>query len=83
MPIMRFLAFVWIFFIMCYDYTSTVRYRTLPVLKANTFFKNLSDLFSGYSVDINSGTFIAEMMTWQEKFVMTIRNTKRCWKEEK
>lgn len=83
MPIVQFLAFVWIFFIMCYDYTLTVRYRTPSVLKANTFLKNLSDLFSGYSVNINSGTFIAEMMLWKEKFVMTIQNSKRCLKEEK
>ncbi len=47
---------------MKYDYTLTVRYRTPPVLIANTFFKDLCDHSSAFSVNINSGTFIAEMM---------------------
>ena len=59
-----------------YDYTLTVRYRTPLVLIANTFLINLCDLSSVYSVNINSGTFIAEMIDWQEKFVMTIQNLK-------
>lgn len=61
---------------MRYHYTLTVRYRTPLVLIANTFLKNLCDLSSFYSVNINSGTFIAEMMDWQEKFVMIIQNMK-------
>jgi hypothetical protein len=48
---------------MVYNYTLTVRYRTPPVLKANTFFENLCGYPAGYSVGVNSGTFIAEMIT--------------------
>jgi hypothetical protein len=67
---------------MKYYYTLTVRYRTPLVLIANTFFKNLGDFSSAYSVNINSGTFIAEMMDWQEKFVMTIQNLKIAGKRK-
>jgi len=62
MPIALFLAFLWVFFIMEYDYTLTVRYRTPPVLKANTFLRDLSNHSAAYSVNVKSGTFIAEMM---------------------
>ncbi len=47
---------------MKYDYTLTVRYRTPPVLIANTFLRSLSNHPAAYSVNVNSGTFIAEMM---------------------
>lgn len=58
---------------MKYDYTLTVRYRTPPVLIANTFLNNLFNHSAAYSVTVNSGTFIAEMMVRQEKFVMIIK----------
>ena len=51
---------------MKYDYTLTVRYRTPLVLIANTFLNNLYNHSVAYSVNVNSGTFIAEMMVWQE-----------------
>jgi len=54
------------FFVMKYDYTLTVRYRTPLVLIANTFLNNLYNHSVAYSVNVNSGTFIAEMMVWQE-----------------
>lgn len=47
---------------MKHDYTITVRYRTPPVLIANTFLNDLSNHSAAYSVNVNSGTFIAEMM---------------------
>ncbi len=58
---------------MKYDYTLTVRYRTPPVLIANTFLNDLSNYSAAYSVTVNSGTFIAEMMVRQEKFMMIIK----------
>jgi hypothetical protein len=71
-----------IFFIMKYNYTLTVHYRTSLVLIANTFLKKLCDLSFAYSVHINSGTFIAEMMVWKEKFVMNIQNLKIAGKRK-
>jgi len=62
MPNVQFLTFVWDSLIMKYDYTITVRYRTPPVLIANTFLNNLSSHSAAYSVNVNSGTFIAEMI---------------------
>jgi hypothetical protein len=62
-----------VFFITEYNYTLTVRYRTAPVLKANTFFENLSNYSASYSVGINSGTFIAEMIIWQEELMMIVK----------
>ncbi len=47
---------------MKYDYTLTVRYRTPPVLIANTLLNDLSNHSAAYSVTVNSGTFIAEKM---------------------
>ncbi len=58
---------------MKYDYTLTVRYRTPPVLIANTFLNDLSNYSAAYSVTVNSGTFIAEMMVRQEKFVIIMK----------
>jgi hypothetical protein len=52
-------------------------------LKANTFLKSPSDLFAGYSLDLSNGTFIAEIMNWQEKFVITVQNSESCWQLEK
>jgi hypothetical protein len=56
-----------------YNYTLTVRNRTPLVLKANTFFKNLCGNPAGYSVGVNSGTFIAEMIIWQEELMMIVK----------
>jgi len=42
-------------------------------MKANTFLWNLSNHSAAYSVIVNSGTFIAEMMVRQEKFMMIIK----------
>jgi hypothetical protein len=56
-----------------YNYTLTVRYRTPPVLKVNTFFGNLGNHPTVYSVGINSGTFIAEMIIWQEELIMIVK----------
>jgi hypothetical protein len=49
----------------------------------NTFLKSPSDFFAGYSQDLSNGTFIAEIMNWLEKFVITIQNSESCWQLEK